>query len=52
MNNAGRTLNKPITETTAEDWDAVMAVNARGSFLCAREAFRVMKGAYRYSTWC
>ncbi|MDJ1134459.1 SDR family NAD(P)-dependent oxidoreductase [Streptomyces iconiensis] len=43
VNNAGRTLNKPVTETTAEDWDAVMAVNARGSFFFAREAFRAMK---------
>ncbi|MFI1757931.1 SDR family NAD(P)-dependent oxidoreductase [Streptomyces sp. NPDC020571] len=44
VNNAGRTQNKPITETTAEDWDTVMAVNARGSFFCAREAFRAMQG--------
>ena len=43
VNNAGRTQNKPVTETTAEDWDTVMAVNARGSFFCAREAFRAMK---------
>ena len=43
VNNAGRTLNKPVTETTTEDWDTVMAVNARGSFLCAREAFRAMR---------
>ncbi|MFI8849170.1 SDR family NAD(P)-dependent oxidoreductase [Streptomyces sp. NPDC053499] len=43
VNNAGRTLNKPITQTTAEDWDTVMAVNARGSFLFAREAFGAMK---------
>ncbi|WP_367126208.1 SDR family NAD(P)-dependent oxidoreductase [Streptomyces phytohabitans] len=42
VNNAGRALNKPVTETTAEDWDTVLAVNARGAFLCAREAFRVM----------
>ncbi|MBN9741825.1 short-chain dehydrogenase [Amycolatopsis sp. A1MSW2902] len=40
--NAGRSVNKPITETTAADWDEVMSVNARGAFLQAREAFRVM----------
>jgi NAD(P)-dependent dehydrogenase (short-subunit alcohol dehydrogenase family) len=44
VNNAGRTLNKPVTETTVEDFDAIMAVNARGNFLHAREAFRVMDG--------
>ncbi|MEU9371974.1 SDR family oxidoreductase [Streptomyces avermitilis] len=43
INNAGRTLNKPVTETTAEDWDTIMGVNARGSFFFAREAFRAMK---------
>ncbi|WP_328340492.1 SDR family oxidoreductase [Streptomyces violaceus] len=43
VNNAGLTLNNLVTDTTAEDWDAVMAVNARGSFFFAREAFRAMK---------
>ena len=42
VNNAGRTLDKPLTETSAADWDAVMSTNARGSFLHAREAVRVM----------
>lgn len=46
VSNAGRTLDKPITETAAEDWDAIMAVSARGSFFFfffAREAFRAMQ---------
>ena len=47
VNNAGRTLNKPFTETTAGDWDALMAVNARGAFLHAREAFRAMRESGR-----
>ncbi|WP_431219955.1 SDR family NAD(P)-dependent oxidoreductase [Leifsonia xyli] len=43
INNAGRTLNKPITETSVEEFDGILAVNARGNFLHAREAFRVMQ---------
>ncbi|WP_020667767.1 SDR family NAD(P)-dependent oxidoreductase [Amycolatopsis nigrescens] len=42
ISNAGRSVNKPITETTALDWDELMSVNARGAFLHAREAFRAM----------
>jgi meso-butanediol dehydrogenase/(S,S)-butanediol dehydrogenase/diacetyl reductase len=36
VNNAGRFLVKPFVETTAEDWDAVHAVNVRGMFLVCR----------------
>ncbi|WP_037079504.1 SDR family NAD(P)-dependent oxidoreductase [Pseudonocardia spinosispora] len=43
VNNAGRTVNKPLTETTVADWDGLMAVNALGAFLHAREAFRAMR---------
>ncbi|MBF6542556.1 SDR family NAD(P)-dependent oxidoreductase [Nocardia brasiliensis] len=43
VSNAGRSVNKPITETTAGDWDELMSINARGAFLHAREAFRVMR---------
>ncbi|WP_028921695.1 SDR family NAD(P)-dependent oxidoreductase [Pseudonocardia acaciae] len=43
VNNAGRTLNKPITETTVADFDSILAVNARGNFVQAREAFRIME---------
>ena len=42
VSNAGRTLNRPLTETSATDWDAVMAANARGSFLHMREAVQIM----------
>ncbi|MBD1598014.1 SDR family NAD(P)-dependent oxidoreductase [Pseudomonas typographi] len=42
VNNAGRTLNKPMLNTTVEDWDAIMATNARGNFLHSREALRIM----------
>lgn len=42
VNNAGKTLNKPLLETSVEDWDCIMAINARGYFLHAREAVRAM----------
>lgn len=32
VNNAGRQLRKPAVEVTVEEWDDVMAVNARGPF--------------------
>ncbi len=28
-NNAGRTLNKPVTDTSVEDFDAILRINAR-----------------------
>jgi NAD(P)-dependent dehydrogenase (short-subunit alcohol dehydrogenase family) len=42
INNAGRTLNKLVTDTSVEEFDAILHINARGNFLHAREAFRVM----------
>ncbi|WP_457355568.1 SDR family NAD(P)-dependent oxidoreductase [Sphingomonas sp. UYP23] len=42
VNNAGRTLNKALLDTSVDDWNAIMAVNARGDFLHAREAVRAM----------
>lgn len=42
--NAGLAIFKPVTETTVEDWDRMMAVNLRGAFLCCREAFVRMAG--------
>jgi NAD(P)-dependent dehydrogenase (short-subunit alcohol dehydrogenase family) len=33
----------PIDELAVEDWEAVVATNLTGAFLCAREAFRLMK---------
>ncbi|WP_448101444.1 SDR family NAD(P)-dependent oxidoreductase [Luteibacter jiangsuensis] len=42
INNAGRTLNAPAVDTSVVDWDEIMQVNARGTFLHCREALRVM----------
>jgi len=44
VNNAGRTLNESLTDTTVADWDAILTTNARGNFVQAREAVRVMTG--------
>ncbi|NJP36129.1 SDR family oxidoreductase [Alkalicoccus luteus] len=43
VNNAGVGVFKPVEEMTADDWDQQLNVNTRGAFLCAREAFRMMK---------
>ena len=38
VNNAGiRTSKAPLWETRVEEWDAMMAVNLRGAFLCCRQ---------------
>lgn len=42
VNNAGRTMNRPLVDMSVEDWDSIMAVNARGTFLHTREAVRAM----------
>jgi 3-oxoacyl-[acyl-carrier protein] reductase len=42
VNNAGILIEKPLLETTAEDFDRLIAVNLRGVFLVGREALRVM----------
>jgi rhamnulose-1-phosphate aldolase/alcohol dehydrogenase len=39
---AGLATSAPVTETTVEEWERNFAVLARGYFLAAREAFRVL----------
>ena len=39
---AGLATSAPVTETTLDDWELSYAVLARGYFLAAREAFRVL----------
>jgi 3-oxoacyl-[acyl-carrier protein] reductase len=43
INNAGIALAKPLIETTTEEWDALMAVNARAPFLLSKEAISYLK---------
>jgi NAD(P)-dependent dehydrogenase (short-subunit alcohol dehydrogenase family) len=40
--NAGIGYTGELTDTTDEDWDQVMGVNAKGVFICCREAVRQM----------
>ena len=44
FNNAGVNVQgKPFEELTLEEWQRVIDTNLTGSFLCAQEAFRIMK---------
>jgi len=47
VNNAGANLRKSATEVTAQDWDAVMDVNLRGTFFLTQEAGRHLIAAGR-----
>jgi rhamnulose-1-phosphate aldolase/alcohol dehydrogenase len=42
VNNAGLSISKPLTATTAADWDILHDVMAKGSFLVSREAAKLM----------
>jgi len=42
VNCAGIVAVKPFAEMDTATWDAVIAVNLRGTFLCCRAAFRMM----------
>jgi NAD(P)-dependent dehydrogenase (short-subunit alcohol dehydrogenase family) len=44
FNNAGTFgTARPLDEVPLEEWQAVLATNLTGAFLCAQEAFRAMK---------
>lgn len=44
FNNAGRGApGVPLEELSFDDWQAVVAVNLTGSFLCTQEAIKIMK---------
>jgi glucose 1-dehydrogenase len=40
VNNAGIQISRPSAELSSRDFDAVLAVNLRGSFMAAREAIK------------
>lgn len=44
FNNAGATFRSvPLEDLPLEEWQSLIDVNLTGSFLCIREAFRIMK---------
>jgi NAD(P)-dependent dehydrogenase (short-subunit alcohol dehydrogenase family) len=45
VNNAGVAAPDAVENLKLEDWQRVIDVNVTGAFLCAREAFRLMKPA-------
>jgi 3-oxoacyl-[acyl-carrier protein] reductase len=45
VNNAGINRQCFFEEATDEDWDAIMAVNLKGPFICIQEVFPHMKAA-------
>jgi glucose 1-dehydrogenase len=44
VNNAGIQISRPTEELSSDDFDKVLAVNLRGSFMAAREAIRHFLG--------
>lgn len=47
VNNAGIVRSRPLLEMSDADFDAVLAVHLRGTFLCTREALRAMLATAR-----
>ncbi len=43
VNNAAQQINKPLIETSVEEWDAVMAANLRSAFLGVKLAHPLLK---------
>jgi len=42
VNNAATLVSKPFLDMSIEEWDAVLAVNLRGAFLCGQRAMQMM----------
>lgn len=45
VNNAGINVDRPLLELTEYDWDAVVDVNLKGTFLCTKAVGKVMHAA-------
>jgi NAD(P)-dependent dehydrogenase (short-subunit alcohol dehydrogenase family) len=43
VNNAAQHVSGSVLDLSADDWDQLLTVNVRGTFLCLREAARRMK---------
>ena len=43
VNNAGISLSTPLEETSMEQWDAIMAINARAPYFLCREALAYLR---------
>ena len=42
INNVASTINKGLIDTTAEEWDRVLAITLRSTFLCGKHVARAM----------
>jgi 3-oxoacyl-[acyl-carrier protein] reductase len=47
VNNAGKFMPKPLDETTEEEFDGVIALNAKGPYFAMQEAAKVLKDGGR-----
>jgi 3-oxoacyl-[acyl-carrier protein] reductase len=47
VNNAGRFMPKPLMETTEEDFDQIIALNAKGPYFAMQEAAKSLKDGGR-----
>ena len=52
VNNAGILIRKNLEETTVEDWDRIMDVNAKGVFLGTKASIPAMRAAGGGDTGC
>jgi 3-oxoacyl-[acyl-carrier protein] reductase len=45
INNAGQALSAPVGDTTTEDWDRIMTVNARSPYFLSQQLLPLMAGS-------